>query len=326
MKYVKLTKEGPQVSCIALGGLSLGGKAHTSWMLSDEDSRLVMQRAVELGINFFDTADSYTNGASESFIGRTWRDFAPRDKIVLATKTGGATLRGPRQGALSRARLFESAEASLKRLQTDYIDLYQIHQLDPVTPWEETLGALNDLVLSGKVRQIGASNILAFQAMKMIAISDANGWTRFSTIQNQYSLAYREEEREMAPLCQMEGLAMIPWSPLARGFLAGTMPKLGVPTTARSAVDPRISEYFSDTADFAVLARLQEIANKLETRASQVALAWLISRPTVAAPIVGVSKLNHLEDAVKATQINLSEEDITLLEEPYKPHQVRLHL
>ncbi|WP_449415804.1 aldo/keto reductase [Ochrobactrum teleogrylli] len=326
MKYVKISREGLQVSCIALGGLSLGGKAHNSWMLSDDDSRLVMQRAIELGVNFFDTADSYTNGASEAFIGRTWRDLASRDKIVLATKTGGATQRGPRQGALSKSRLFESIEGSLKRLQTDYIDLYQIHQLDPVTPWEETLDALNDLVISGKVRHIGASNILAFQAMKMIAISDANGWTRFSTIQNQYSLAYREEEREMAPLCQMEGLSMIPWSPLARGFLAGTMPTLGAPTTARSAVDPRISEYFNDEADFAVLARLQEIAKKLDARPSQVALAWLISRPSVAAPIVGVSKLNHIEDAVKATQLTLSDDDISMLEEPYKPHQVRLHL
>lgn len=326
MKFKKLSNDGPEVSRIALGGLTLGGASHTDWMMSDQDSSAVLARAVELGINFIDTSDSYTGGASEDFIGRHWRYFARREDLVIATKTGAGTSERPRAGALSRKSIHNAIENSLRRLRTDHVDLYQIHQLDPITPWEETLSALNELVRSGKVRCIGASNILAYQLMKALAISDANGWVRFATVQNQYNLVYREEEREMMPLCRMENVGMIPWSPLARGFLAGTKPKAGKTKTARSAADPRISEYYTNDADFLVLERLRKLADARQLLPTQIALAWLLSHDQVTAPIVGVTRMHHLETAAAAVDIELDEDEIEFLEEPYRPHPVHLHL
>lgn len=326
MQYTTLGRNGPKISRIGLGGLTFSTTRTRQWMFSEEDSRKVLRRAAELGVSFIDTADTYSDGESEDVIGRAWPEFWRREEVALATKMGGALPGKPRAGRQSRANVHDAVDLALRRLQTDYIDLFQLHVLDPLTPWEETLGALNEVAKAGKVRFIGVSNLLAFQLMKLLSISDAHGWARFVSVQNHYNLAYREEEREMAPLCKMEGVGMIPWSPLARGFLAGTVSRPGSSSTVRSGDDTRIAEFYSEPHDFAVLEQVKAVAARHGVKPAQVALAWLLTKPQLAAPIVGVTKISHLEDAVAAVDVRLDEADIRAMEAPYRPHPVYLWL
>jgi aryl-alcohol dehydrogenase (NADP+) len=296
------------------------------WVLDEEQSRPFLKRALDQGINFFDTADMYSRGVSEEILGRALRDFkAPRDQIVIATKAFFPVTDGPNTKGLSRKHLFDAIDASLDRLGMDYVDLYQIHRFDPDTPIEETLSALHDIVKAGKARYIGASSMAAWQFAKMLHVAERHGWTRFVAMQNHYNLVYREEEREMLPLCRAEGIGVIPWSPLARGFLAGNRRKEDRGETSRAKTDDFAHNLYYSDDDFVVVDRVVEVAGRLGVKPTQVALAWLLAQPGVTAPIVGVSKLSHLDDAVGALSIRLSAEDIKYLEEPYKPHAVLGH-
>jgi aryl-alcohol dehydrogenase (NADP+) len=296
------------------------------WVLDEEQSRPFLKRALDHGINFFDTADMYSRGVSEEVLGRALRDFnAPRDQIVVATKAFFPIKDGPNTRGLSRKHLFDAIDGSLTRLGMDYVDLYQIHRFDPDTPIEETLSALHDLVKAGKARYIGASSMAAWQFAKMLHVAERHGWTRFVTMQNHYNLVYREEEREMLPLCREEGIGVIPWSPLARGFLAGNRRKEDRGDTSRAKTDDFAHNLYYSDDDFVVADRVVEVAGRLGVKPTQVALAWLLAKPAVTAPIVGASKLSHLDDAVESLSIQLSPEDIKYLEEPYKPHRVLGH-
>jgi aryl-alcohol dehydrogenase (NADP+) len=292
------------------------------WVLDEASSRPFLVRAVEHGITFFDTADMYSIGVSEEVVGRALQGLIPRDQIVIATKAFWPTGKGPNDRGLSRKHLMDAVDASLRRLGMDYIDLYQIHRFDPDTPIEETLRALDDIVRAGKARYIGASSMAAWQFAKMLYVADRHGWTRFATMQNHYNLVYREEEREMIPLCQEEGVGVIPWSPLARGFLAGNRLKAGYGDTPRAKTDDFAHELYFTEPDFAVAERVAELAVKKGVKPAQIALAWILAKPGVTAPIVGASKLSQLDEAVAALDVRLSSDDIAFVEAPYQPHPV----
>jgi aryl-alcohol dehydrogenase (NADP+) len=321
MQYVRFGRTGLKVSRICLGTMTYGTPEWREWVLPEEASRPYIQRALELGINFFDTADMYSVGASEEVLGRALKDFAKRDDVVIATKVFNAMGPGPNDKGLSRKHIVKSCDASLRRLQTDYIDLYQIHRFDYETPIEETVEALDSLVRAGKVRYLGASSMYAWQFMKMLAVAEQKGLHRFVSMQPQYNLVYREEEREMLPLCREEGIAVIPWSPLARGFL--TRPA-GEKTT-RSETDTFSHVLYTDQSDFEIARRVQDLARQRGVPAAQIALAWVLANPTVTAPIIGASKPNHLEDAVAAMDLVLNDDERKSLEEPYVPHPVKDH-
>jgi len=326
MEYTRLGKTGLKVSRICLGTMTYGTSKWRPWVLDEADSRPFFQRALELGINFFDTADMYSVGVSEQVTGRALRDFARRDEIVLATKVYNPMSPGPNQRGLSRKHIMDAVEDSLRRLGTDYIDLYQIHRWDYETPIEETLEALHDLVRSGKVRYIGASSMWAWQLAKALYTADLRCWNRFVSMQNHYNLIYREEEREMNPLCLDQGIGLIPWSPLARGLLAGNRDSKEGGLTRRSETDDYANYlYHFDEIDFEILARVRKLAAEHGATQAQIALAWLLHKPGVVAPIIGASKLHHLEDSIGALDIAMSAEEIAFLEEPYRPYPVMGH-
>jgi len=297
-------------------------RGHHTWTLSEERSRPLIKQALELGINFFDTANVYSDGHSEEITGRALKDFARRDDVVLATKVHGRMRPGPNGAGLSRKAIFAELDNSLRRLGTDYVDLYQIHRWDATTPIEETLEALHDVVKAGKALYIGASSMYAWQFAKMLHSADANGFSRFVSMQNHYNLVYREEEREMIPFCIDQGIGIIPWSPLARGFLAGNRSKQDWGATTRARSDDFAHDMYYQDSDFEVVSRVGEVAKKRSVPNAQVALAWLLQQPGVTAPIVGATRMQHLEEAVAALALTLGEEELKALAEPYRPHPV----
>lgn len=322
MEYVKLGRTGLEVSRLCLGCMSYGvpERGTHPWTIEEEESRPFIRQALEMGINFFDTANVYSDGTSEEIVGRALKDYAHRDDVVIATKVHGKMRPGPNGGGLSRKVILSEIDNSLRRLGTDYVDLYQIHRWDPLTPIEETLEALNDVVRAGKARYIGASSMYAWQFMKALDISKRNGWASFVSMQNHVNLLYREEEREMLPLCREEGIGVIPWSPLARGRLTRDWNE----ETSRSESDAfgkTLYNAFED-ADRQIVERVAEIANERGVPRAQIALAWVIQKNPVTAPIIGATKLHHLEDAAAALDIELTSEEIARLEEPYVPHPV----
>jgi 1-deoxyxylulose-5-phosphate synthase len=324
MDYVRLGQTGLKVSRLCLGTMTYRSPRWRPWVLDEEASRPFLRRALELGINFFDTADMYSDGASEEVVGRALKDFGRRHEIVLATKVFNPMGPGPNDRGLSRKHIFDAIDASLKRLQTDYVDLYQIHRYDPETPIDETLEALHDLVRAGKARYIGASSMWAWQFAQALDRADLRGWTRFVSMQDHYNLVYREEEREMLPLCRAEGIGVIPWSPLARGLLTGSRRRGDKETTTRARTDEYAEMLYTDE-DFDVVDRVVELARRRALPPAQIALAWLLRQPGVTAPIVGASKMEHLEVAVGALAVSLSDDECRFLEEPYRPHSVRGH-
>jgi 1-deoxyxylulose-5-phosphate synthase len=326
MQYKNLGNTGLKVSPICLGCMTFGvpERGDHPWSLPESQSRPLIRRAIEMGINFFDTANVYSDGTSEEIVGQALKDYTRRDEVVIATKVFFPMSQGPNGGGLSRKSIFSAIDASLRRLGTDYVDLYQIHRWDPTTPIEETLEALHDLVKVGKVRYLGASSMYAWQFAKALHLARLHGWTRFVSMQNFYNLLYREEEREMLPLCADERIAVLPWSPLARGRLART-PNADTP---RTKTDPLAGALFdkSEEADRKVLERVGSIAEARGVPRAQVALAWLLHKSVVTAPIVGASKLEHLDDALGAIGLELTEAEMTQLEAPYRPHPVVGHL
>lgn len=325
MDYLRLGKSGLKVSRLCLGMMTYGTPEWREWVLDEDQSRPFIKRALELGINFFDTANAYSLGVSEEITGRALKDFARRDEVVIASKVFFPMGDKPNQGGLSRVHILHAVEDSLRRLGTDYIDLYQIHRWDPHTPIEETLEALHDLVKSGKVRYIGASSMYAWQFSKSLYVADLHGWTRFISMQNHYNLVYREEEREMMPLCLSEGIGVIPWSPLARGFLSGNRTREEWGATSRAKTDDFAHQMYYQESDFTVVERVEEVADQKGVSPSQIALAWLLHQPGVTAPIIGASKMPHLEENVAALDIELSTEELNSLQEPYTPHPVLGH-
>ncbi len=325
MDYVNLGKTGLKVSRLCLGMMSYGTPKWRDWVLGEEASRPFVKRALELGINFFDTADMYSVGVSEEVTGRALKDFAKRDDVVLATKVYNPMGRLPNQQGLSRKHIMEGVENSLRRLGTDYIDLYQIHRWDYETPIEETLEALNDLLRSGKVRYIGASSMYAYQFTQALYLADLHGWSRFVSMQNHYNLIYREEEREMLKLCVEEGIGVIPWSPLARGFLAGNRSSGKTGETTRAKSDTYAQNMYYAEEDFKVVDAVTRLAQEKGVKNAQIALAWLLQQPAVTAPIIGATKMAHLEDAVAALELKLSDEELARLEAHYVPHRVLGH-
>jgi 1-deoxyxylulose-5-phosphate synthase len=323
MQYTTLGTTGASVSRLCLGCMSYGSPSWRPWVLGAEAAAPFFRRALEDGINFFDTADMYSLGASEEVTGRWLREYAVRDEVVIATKVFFPLNDRPNMGGLSRKHVQQACEASLRRLGVDVIDLYQIHRLDPKTPPEEMLAALDHLVRQGKVRYVGASSMYAWEFMKTLSISERRGFARFASMQNHYNLVYREEEREMLPLCEAEGIAVIPWSPLARGMLAGTRKALGDDSTARSQNDGLDRILYDQPSDWDVVEAVKHVAKQRGAKPAQVALAWLLGRPAVAAPIIGATKLDHLDDAVAALEIALSDEEVAALEAPYRPHPVK---
>jgi aryl-alcohol dehydrogenase-like predicted oxidoreductase len=322
MEYTKLGRTGLDVSRICLGCMSYGtpGQGNHAWSLGEDDSRPFIRRALEAGINFFDTANRYSIGTSEEILGRALKDFTRRDDVVIATKVYGRMRSGPNGAGLSRKAIMSELDASLRRLGTDYVDLYQIHRWDYETPIEETLEALHDVVKAGKVRYIGASSMHAWQFARALAVAERHGWIRFVSMQDLVNLLYREEEREMLPLCAAEGIGVIPWSPQARGRLTRDWSI----TSIRSETDESVSRLFAKTAeaDKKVADRVAVVAAARGVSRAQVALAWLLSKSVITAPIVGATKLQHLEDAIAAVNVKLSDDEIASLEEPYVPHAV----
>jgi aryl-alcohol dehydrogenase-like predicted oxidoreductase len=322
MQYKRFGKTGLQVSPLALGCMTFGvpERGTHPWTLGEEDSRPIIRRAVEMGINFFDTANMYSDGSSEEIVGRALKDFTRREEVVIATKVYYPMGKGPNRGGLSRKAIMTEVDASLRRLGTDYIDLYQIHRWDYATPIEETLEALHDVVKAGKVRYLGASSMHAWQFAKALYTADLHGWTRFSSMQNHLNLLYREEEREMLPLCAAEGIAVIPWSPLARGRLTRDWEV----ASKRSDTDDVMRRLYAATedADRRVAEAVKALAETRGIPRAQVALAWVAQKSGVSAPIVGASKLAHLEDALAALSVKLTADEIALLEAPYAPHAV----
>jgi aryl-alcohol dehydrogenase-like predicted oxidoreductase len=326
MEYVNLGSTGLKVSRICLGCMTYGSKRWREWVLEEEEGRPFLRRALELGINFFDTADMYSVGVSEEILGRALKDFGPsRDRVVVATKLFNPMGDDPNQRGLSRKHIRHAIDDSLRRLGTDYVDLYQIHRFDYATPIEETLEALDEVVKAGKALYLGASSMFAWQFAQMLYTADAMGLARFVTMQNHYNLVYREEEREMIPLCLEEGIGVIPWSPLARGFLAGNRRKEDFSGTLRSKTDEYAQGLYYQPSDFAVVDRVGEIARKRGVPNAQVALAWVLQQPGVTSPIVGASKMSHLEDAVAALSVKLDDAELKALAEPYTPHRVLGH-
>ena len=331
MDYVNLGRTGLRVSRLCLGTMTFGSTAWRPWILPEDASRPFIRRALDAGINFFDTADMYSHGVSEEIVGRALNDFTTREQVVIATKAFFPMGDGPNDRGLSRKHLFDAIDASLRRLGTDHVDLYQIHRFDPHTPIEETLEALNDIVRAGKARYIGASSMYAWQFARMLQVSERHGWARFVSMQNHYNLVYREEEREMLPLCRAEGIGIIPWSPLARGFLAGNRErstgadgKKGGGTLRAQTDEYAQSLYYADS-DFRVVDQVVELARRRGVTPAQIALAWILRQPGVAAPIIGVTKVEQLDEAVAALDVTLDDDECRRLDAPYVPHPVLGH-
>jgi aryl-alcohol dehydrogenase (NADP+) len=326
MDYINLGNTGLKVSRLCLGAMTYGSKRWRDWVLEEEESRPFIRRALELGINFFDTADIYSLGVSEEILGRALRDFGgSRDKVAIATKVFSPMGDGPNQRGLSRKHILHSIDDSLRRLGTDYVDLYQIHRFDPETPIQETLEALDDVVRMGKARYLGASSMYAWQFARMLYKADGLGLRRFVAMQNHYNIVYREEEREMLPLCRAEGIGVIPWSPLARGFVAGNRRPGDFGDTVRARSDNFSHDMYYQPSDFAMVERIGEVARARGVSNAQVALAWLLGRPGVTAPIVGASKMGHLEELVAAVGMKLEPAEIDSLGACYQPHPVLGH-
>jgi len=320
MEYVRLGATGLEVSRICLGMMSFGepGRGMTPWSLPEDEALPLIRKALEAGVTFLDTANVYSAGGSEEITGRAIREFTTRDDVVLATKVHGRMRPGPNGGGLSRVAILRELEASLRRLQVDHVDLYQIHRWDPATPIEETLEALDACVRSGKVRYLGASSMWAWQFGKALHLAGEHGWHRFVSMQDHYNLLNREEEREMLPLCADQGIGVVPWSPLARGRLTRDWDE----TTNRSENDAFGGRLYDERSDRAIVERVAEVARERGVPRAQVALAWLLAKPVVTAPIVGVTKAAHLDDAVAAVGLSLTDEEVARLEEPYTPHAV----
>jgi aryl-alcohol dehydrogenase (NADP+) len=326
MDYINLGRTGLKVSRLCLGAMTYGSKRWRDWVLEEEESRPFIRRALELGINFFDTADVYSLGVSEEILGRALRDFGgSRDQVVVATKVFSAMGDGPNQRGLSRKHILHSIDDSLRRLGTDYVDLYQIHRFDSETPIEETLETLDGLVRIGKVRYLGASSMYAWQFARMLYTADRMGLRRFVAMQNHYNVVYREEEREMLPLCRAEGIGAIPWSPLARGFVAGNRRPADFGETVRARSDTFAHDMYYQPSDFAMVERIGGLARARGASNAQVALAWLLGRPGVTAPIVGASRMAHLEELVAAAGMKLDPAEIAALDAGYQPHPVLGH-
>jgi 1-deoxyxylulose-5-phosphate synthase len=326
MEYTRLGSTGMKVSRICLGCMSYGQPGNgMSWELDEEASRPYIRRALEQGINFFDTADVYSQGSSEEILGRALKDFAAsRDEVVIATKVRFPMGQGPNDYGLSRKHIMSAIDASLKRLGTDYVDLYQIHRWDYETPIEETMEALNEVVRAGKARYIGVSAMFAWQFAKAQFTTELHGWTRFVSMQNHYNLIYREEEREMIPFCQDQGVGVIPFSPLARGVLA-RKPAKGQVETIRYQSDDLAKSRYAQEDNLTTIERVSELAEARGLPMAQVALAWMLSKPIVTAPIIGATKPHHLDDAIAALSVQLTPEEIQRLEEPYRPHPIIAH-
>jgi 1-deoxyxylulose-5-phosphate synthase len=325
MKYVNLGGTGLRVSRVCLGMMGFGNDSDRPWVVGEDAAEPIVKAAVEGGVNFFDTADTYSNGASEVATGRLVGRYLSRDEAVIATKVFMPMTPGENGGGLSRKHILSGIDASLGRLGLDYVDLYQIHRWDHRTPIEETMEALHDVVRTGKARYIGASSMHAWQFAKAQHTAERHGWTRFVSMQNHYNLVYREEEREMIPLCRDQGVGVIPWSPLARGVLAGTRTRDGQKRTTRSETDPFTDYLYSQPTDFDVVDRAAEVAAERGVPPAQVALAWLLQRQGVTAPIVGATKVEHFRDALAAEELELDEKEVERLEEPYVPHPVLGH-
>jgi 1-deoxyxylulose-5-phosphate synthase len=326
MQYVNLGRSGLKVSRLCLGTMSYGTSKWRPWVLDEAESRPFYKRAFELGINFFDSADMYSKGVSEEVLGRAIKDLGRRHEVVIATKVFyPIDENDPNGQGLSRKHIFDAIDGSLQRLKMDYVDLYQIHRYDTQTPVEETLEALHDVVKAGKARYLGASSMYAWQFAEMLALQRARGWAPFISMQNHYNLVYREEEREMIPLCFSRGIGLIPWSPLARGFLAGNRQRGRKDATPREQSDQFGHNLYYTEADYDIADRVAEVARRKGVLPIQVALAWIVSRPGVAAPIVGVTKIEQFDQLVAALDVQLDAEDVKLLEEPYQPHRVLGH-
>jgi 1-deoxyxylulose-5-phosphate synthase len=326
MHYLNLGKSGLKVSRLCLGMMSYGTSQWRPWVLDEEPARPFIKKALDAGINFFDTADMYSKGVSEEVLGRSLRHFGvKRENVVIATKVYFNLTEEVNAGGLSRKHIMDAIDASLQRLGMEYVDLYQIHRWDYDTPIEETMEALHDVVKAGKARYLGASSMHSWQFAKAQYIADLNGWTRFVSMQNHYNLVYREEEREMIPFCVDQGIGLIPWSPLARGFFAGDRKREGGGETTRANSDDYADRLYFREGDFEVAERVQEVAQKRGVTGSQVALAWLLNKPYITAPIIGATKLEHLEQSLAALDVNLSEDEMASLEDPYQPHPVLGH-
>ena len=323
MEYVNLGPTGLKVSRLCLGAMTYGSKQWRPWVLEEEEARPFIRKALELGINYFDTADMYSVGKSEEILGRALKEFGSRrDRVIVATKVYSAMSDDPNDKGLSRKHIMHSIDNSLRRLDTDYVDLYQIHRFDSATPAEETMRALDDIIRAGKALYIGASAMYGWQFMKMLATSDRLGLARFVTMQNYYNLIYREEEREMLPLCRAEGIAVTPFSPLARGFVVGNRRKEDYGETVRAKTDEFSRKQYYRPEDFAIVDRVTELAKKRDLNNAQVALAWVLHQPGITAPIIGASKPGHLEDAMKALTVKLDEGELKFLSELYKPRGI----
>ncbi|HUG78833.1 MAG TPA: aldo/keto reductase [Burkholderiales bacterium] len=320
MDYLPLGRSGLRVSRICLGAFAFGDPAWQPWVLDAAAARPIIRRSLELGVNFFDTADMYSNGESEAVLGHALREYARREEVVVCTKPFHPTGPSVNERGLSRRHLFDAIDRSLARLGMDYVDLYEIHRLDQAVPMEETLEALHDIVKSGKVRYLAASNMLAWQFALALAMQERRGWTRFIAMQNQYNLVYREEEREMIPLCLAQGIGYTPYSPMARGFLAGKG------DSVRAEHDRFIARFYGEQADAAIRERVRELAARHGVRPGMVAIAWLLGRKVVTAPVVGATSAAHIEDAVAAAELRLGDDDVRFLEELYRPRNVLLHL
>jgi aryl-alcohol dehydrogenase-like predicted oxidoreductase len=325
MEQVRLGETGLHVSSLCLGMMSYAVEPGRPWQLDEPAAEPIVRCAVEAGITFFDTADMYSSGSSEVVTGRLLRKLVSRDEVVVATKVFFPMRPGPNGGGLSRKHIHSAIDASLERLGLEYVDLYQIHRWDYQTPIEETMGALHDVVRAGKARYIGASSMYAWQLAKAQRVAERNGWTGFVSMQNHYNLLYREEEREMIPQCIDMGMGVMPWSPLARGRLAGTHTRGGERKTTRARTDAYADALYGRPEDFDVIERLAEVATEREVTSAQIALAWLLHRPGVTAPIIGATKLGHLEQALAAAELQISPDEISRLEEPYRPHPVLGH-
>jgi aryl-alcohol dehydrogenase (NADP+) len=326
MQYINLGKTVMKVSRLCLGMMSYGSKQWRSWLLGQEEAKPFVARALEAGINFFDTADVYSIGESERITGNLLRELGVnRQNVIVATKVNGQMSNDINDRGLSRKHILDSIDKSLQRLQMDYVDLYQIHRWDYQVPIEETMEVLNDVVRAGKARYIGASSMFAWQFAKSLHLCEKHGWTKFVSMQNHYNLVYREEEREMIPLCVDQGIGLIPWSPMARGFFAGNRYRGGGGDTERARNDPFGTGLYFREEDFVVADRATEVANTRGVTGSQVALAWILSKPHITAPIIGATRMEHLDQAIAALDLQLTEDEIKQLEEPYKPHPILGH-
>jgi aryl-alcohol dehydrogenase-like predicted oxidoreductase len=325
MEYIRLGSTGMKVSRVCLGCMSYGLPGeHNPWVLDEEQSRPYIKRALEAGINFFDTANVYSSGMSETVLGNAMRDFAKRDEVVIATKVRFPMGQGPNDYGLSRKHILSSIDASLKRLKMDYVDLYQIHRWDYETPIEETMETLHDIVRAGKVRYIGASAMFAWQFAKAQYTADLYGWTRFVSMQNHYNLLYREDERELIPFCQDQEVGLIPFSPLARGLLA-RKPEQNQKDTLRYQSDALAKSRYTQADNLTTIERVQEVADARGVPMAQVALSWMYGKPYITSPIIGATKPHHLDDAIASVELQLSEDEVKRLEEPYRPHPIIAH-